>query len=61
MLVLRECYEREIPVVTVMSGGYGKDIADTIKIHCNTVRAVKEIFESNAEARVVQMENFQTA
>src|SRR6266567_5011669 len=23
--VLRQCYEREIPIVTVMSGGYGKD------------------------------------
>jgi len=44
-LVLRECYEREIPVVTVMSGGYGKDIKDTIEIHCNTLRMVKRIFE----------------
>ena len=44
-LVLRECYEHEIPVVTVMSGGYGKDIKDTIEIHCNTIRMVKEIFE----------------
>ena len=23
--VLRECYEREVPIVTVMSGGYGKE------------------------------------
>jgi len=61
LYVLRECYEREIPVVTVMSGGYGKEITDTIEIHCNTVRAVKEIFESEATARDVQMENFQTA
>jgi len=49
--VLRECYEREVPVVTVMSGGYGKDINDTIEIHCNTIRMVKEVFEFTAAAR----------
>ena len=49
--VLRECYEREIPVVTVMSGGYGKDINDTIEIHCNTIRVVKELFESRVATR----------
>ena len=49
--VLRECYDREVPVVTVMSGGYGKDINDTIEIHCNTIRLVKEIFESRLATR----------
>ena len=49
--VLRECYEREAPVVTVMSGGYGKDINDTIEIHCNTIRTVKEIFEAPVATR----------
>lgn len=49
--VLRECYEREVPVVTVMSGGYGKDINDTVEIHCNTIRAVKEVFELQSAAR----------
>ena len=49
--VLRECYERELPIVTVMSGGYGKDINDTIEIHCNTIRMVKEVFESRAATR----------
>lgn len=49
--VLRECYEREIPVVTVMSGGYGKDINDTVEIHCNTIRAVKHVFELATAAR----------
>jgi acetoin utilization deacetylase AcuC-like enzyme len=49
--VLRECYEREIPVVTVMSGGYGKDINDTVEIHCNTIRTVKDVFETHAAAR----------
>jgi acetoin utilization deacetylase AcuC-like enzyme len=50
-LVLRECYEREIPIVTVMSGGYGKDINDTIEIHCNTIRMVKQIFERRVATR----------
>jgi acetoin utilization deacetylase AcuC-like enzyme len=45
VFVLRECYEREVPIVTVMSGGYGKDLDDTIEIHCNTIRMVKRVFE----------------
>jgi len=49
--VLRECYEREVPIVTVMSGGYGKDINDTIEIHCNTIRTVKEVFETRMATR----------
>jgi acetoin utilization deacetylase AcuC-like enzyme len=49
--VVRACYEREIPLVTVMSGGYGKDINDTIEIHCNTIRMVKEVFEARVVTR----------
>ncbi len=49
--VLRECYEREIPLVTVMSGGYGKDINDTVEIHCNTIRMVKNVFETPVATR----------
>lgn len=49
--VLRQCYEREVPVVTVMSGGYGKDINDTTEIHCNTIRMVKEVFETRVATR----------
>jgi acetoin utilization deacetylase AcuC-like enzyme len=49
--VLRECYDHEVPVVTVMSGGYGKDINDTIEIHCNTIRTVKEVFETRVATR----------
>jgi acetoin utilization deacetylase AcuC-like enzyme len=50
--VLRHCFEHEVPVATVMSGGYGKDINDTVEIHCNTIRAVKGIFESQLAARL---------
>jgi hypothetical protein len=47
-MVLKECYRREIPIVTVMSGGYGEKLDDTIEIHCNTIRAVRSIFHSAA-------------
>ncbi len=36
--VIGNCRERNIPVVTTMGGGYGKDIDDTVEAHCNTVR-----------------------
>ncbi len=52
-LVLRECYEREVPVVTVMSGGYGKELSDTVEIHCNTIRAVKRVFATQTTDRFV--------
>ncbi len=59
--VVRECYEREVPMVTVMSGGYGKQIRDTVEIHCNTIRAVKEVFESQLTNALAQLEKAQTA
>lgn len=46
--VLNQCHEREVPVVTVMSGGYGEDLNDTIEIHCNTIRAAVAIFGNHA-------------
>jgi acetoin utilization deacetylase AcuC-like enzyme len=42
---LRECRARGVLVATVMSGGYASDIHDTVEIHCNTVRAVKAVFD----------------
>jgi acetoin utilization deacetylase AcuC-like enzyme len=45
-LVLEECRERGVPVVTVMSGGYAENIEDTVEIHCNTIRAARNVFES---------------
>lgn len=43
-LVLHACRDARIPVVTVMSGGYAKDINDTVEIHTNTIRAVRAVF-----------------
>jgi acetoin utilization deacetylase AcuC-like enzyme len=45
--VLGECRERRVPLVTVMSGGYAADIKDTVEIHCNTIRAVRAVFNSD--------------
>lgn len=42
--VLAETKQRGIPIVTTMSGGYAKDIKDTVEIHSNTIRAVAKIF-----------------
>ena len=46
-VVLSFAKEREVPIVTVMSGGYAQDINDTVEIHCNTIRAVKKIFANS--------------
>ena len=43
--VLREAKRRGVPVVTVMSGGYAADINDTVEIHCNTIRAARNVFD----------------
>ncbi|HEX8293927.1 MAG TPA: histone deacetylase [Pyrinomonadaceae bacterium] len=49
-LVLRECRARGVAVATVMSGGYAADIDDTVEIHCNTVRAAREVFGAAARS-----------
>ncbi len=43
-MVLEYAKQREVPIVTTMSGGYAKDINDTVEIHSNTIRAVKKVF-----------------
>ena len=42
--VLEFAEQREVPIVTTMSGGYALDIKDTVEIHSNTIRAVKKVF-----------------
>jgi acetoin utilization deacetylase AcuC-like enzyme len=51
-LVLRECRARGLPVATVMSGGYAADVSDTVEIHCNTIRAVKTVFDGVAGSKL---------
>lgn len=47
-LVLKECRARRIPIATTMSGGYAAEITDTVEIHCNTIRAARARFDSEA-------------
>ncbi len=42
--VLNFAEQHGTPIVTVMSGGYASDINDTVDIHCNTIRAIKDVF-----------------
>jgi acetoin utilization deacetylase AcuC-like enzyme len=51
-LVLSKCRSHNIPVVTVMSGGYAEQISDTVEIHCNTIRAARRIFDSLQNVRI---------
>jgi acetoin utilization deacetylase AcuC-like enzyme len=44
-MVLSFAREQGTPIVTTMSGGYAAEIADTVEIHCNTLRAVKRVFQ----------------
>jgi acetoin utilization deacetylase AcuC-like enzyme len=44
--VLKFARDEGIPIVTTLSGGYAERIEDTVDIHCNTIRAVKEVFKS---------------
>lgn len=43
-MVLRFARGRGVPIVTTMSGGYAADIADTVEIHANTIRALKRVY-----------------
>jgi len=36
-LVFADLRERGIPVAVAMAGGYGRDIADTVAVHCRTL------------------------
>lgn len=50
-LVLTECRNRSLAIVTVMSGGYAANINDTVEIHANTIRAARNVFHNaNAHA-----------
>ncbi len=51
--VLSFARERDVPIVTVMSGGYAQDINDTVEIHCNTIRAVKKVFFTDSHTQNV--------
>jgi len=41
-LVIGKCREPGLPVAVVMSGGYGRDVQDTVDIHFQTVKIAAE-------------------
>jgi acetoin utilization deacetylase AcuC-like enzyme len=41
-LVIHACREVGIPVATVIGGGYGREIADTVRVHVATARILGE-------------------
>jgi len=41
-MVLEACREVGIPVAITIAGGYGRDIADTVQVHLNTVRVAAD-------------------
>ncbi|MGB2625887.1 MAG: histone deacetylase [Candidatus Acidiferrum sp.] len=41
--VFEEARKRQIPVVTVLAGGYARRVEDTVQIHVNTVLAARQI------------------
>lgn len=51
-MVLRFARDHGVPIVTTMSGGYAKDINDTVGIHCNTIRTLKNVFFENEKSKV---------
>jgi acetoin utilization deacetylase AcuC-like enzyme len=51
-VVLGLLSERGVPVVVVMSGGYGKQIMDTVEIHLQTVAAALRSWEKLGAIRV---------
>jgi acetoin utilization deacetylase AcuC-like enzyme len=42
--VLEFARDLRVPLVTTMSGGYAAEIGDTVEIHANTIRTVKEVY-----------------
>jgi acetoin utilization deacetylase AcuC-like enzyme len=42
-LVFEHARKRGIPVASTMAGGYARDVADTVRIHVNTILAAREV------------------
>jgi acetoin utilization deacetylase AcuC-like enzyme len=49
--VFVEARKKNIPVVTVLAGGYARRVEDTVQIHVNTVLAAREVAEKFPQAR----------
>jgi len=49
-LVFREARGHGVPVAVTLAGGYARDVADTVRIHVNTVIAARDISASAVAA-----------
>ena len=49
--VLEKARRKNIPVATVLAGGYARCVQDTVQIHVNTVIAAKEVAERHPKRR----------
>lgn len=36
------CLSHNVPVAVTLAGGYARDVQDTVRIHCNTVKAARD-------------------
>ena len=43
-LVFEHARRRGIPVASTMAGGYARRVADTVRIHINTIVAARDVF-----------------
>jgi len=43
-MVMEACRNRDLPCVITLGGGYGRNVADTVEAHCNTLRMAGEVF-----------------
>lgn len=41
-LVLELARSIGVPVAIAIAGGYGRDIRDTVRVHCNTARIARD-------------------
>lgn len=45
-LVFNLCRSHKVPVAVTLAGGYAREVSDTVKIHCNTVKAALDVMKS---------------
>ena len=41
-LVFEAALSKRVPLAVTLAGGYAKDTADTVAIHCNTVKQARD-------------------
>ncbi len=44
-IVIKYAYEKKIPIVVVLAGGYSKRFEDLVEIHSNTAKVLRSIFD----------------